>query len=106
MMMLTGSVGNTFHMDSLAFPTSGSLPGLPDARRHLDRIGPGAVDVLLTNPPFGSDISVTGPVLELFRTGPSQVEEPSVAFSWTREKDGTLRRGKPASSEVPEKLFV
>lgn len=105
-MMLTGSVGNTFHMDSLAFPTSGALPGLPDARRHLDRIGPGAVDVLLTNPPFGSDISVTGPVLELFRTGPSQVERPSVAFSWTREKDGTLRRGKPASSVVPEKLFV
>lgn len=49
---------------------------------------------------------MTGPVLELFRTGPSQVEMPSVAFSWTREKDGTLRRGKLASSVVPEKLFV
>ncbi|MDX3694981.1 N-6 DNA methylase [Streptomyces europaeiscabiei] len=103
--MLTGSRANTFHMDSLAFP-SGTLPGAGAARSHLERIGPGTVDVLLTNPPFGTDIAVTGPILEPFRTGTSPTSVPSVAFSWGREKDGTLKRGTPASSVAPERLFV
>ncbi|MGW1290169.1 HsdM family class I SAM-dependent methyltransferase, partial [Streptomyces sp. NPDC002586] len=95
--LLTGGRANTFHMDSLAFP-SGTLPGSRDARSHLERIGPGTVDVLLTNPPFGTDIAVTGPVLEALRTGTPLAPTPSAAFNWTRDKNGTLKRGTPASS--------
>jgi type I restriction enzyme M protein len=107
-LMLTDVPGNTFQMDSLGFPWVGSLPGVERARRHLDRIGPGTVDVLMTNPPFGTNIPVTGPVLDLFRKEGSNTaeEKPSVAYSWTRQKDGTLRRGMPASSVAPERLFV
>ncbi|MFP8960767.1 methylation-associated defense system DNA methyltransferase MAD2 [Streptomyces nanhaiensis] len=105
-MMLTDRAGNTFQMDSLAFPRSGALPGVERAMERLDRIGPGKVDVLLTNPPFGTDIPVSGPVLEQFRKDESGAEKPSVAYGWSRGKDGSLRRGKPALSIAPEKLFV
>ncbi|MFJ2578450.1 class I SAM-dependent DNA methyltransferase [Kitasatospora aureofaciens] len=105
-MMLADIAGKTFQMDSLGFPRSGTLPGVPLAKKHLDRIGPGMVDVLLTNPPFGSDIPVTGPILDLFRKDQSNAEKPSIAYSWSRDKDGLLKRGKPATSVAPEKLFV
>ena len=106
-MMLTDIAGNTFQLDSLGFPRMGNLPGVRRAKRHLDRIEPGKVDILLTNPPFGSDIPVTGPVLDLFRTQESGFEkERSVAYSWSRDEDGTLKKGKPALSVAPERLFV
>lgn len=106
-MMLTDIAGNTFQMDTLGFPWLGNLPGVTRAKQHLDRIGPGKVDILLTNPPFGSDIPVTGPVLELFRKERNGgVKERSIAYNWTRAKDGTLKQGKPAVSVAPERLFV
>ncbi|WP_432139755.1 methylation-associated defense system DNA methyltransferase MAD2 [Streptomyces sp. bgisy154] len=107
-MLLSDVAGNTFQMDSLGFPWEGSLPGVERARQHLHRIGPGTVDVLLTNPPYGADIPVTGPVLDLFREDRAEPtrEKPSVAYTWTRSKDGRLRRGMPASSVAPERLFV
>ncbi|MCX5268323.1 N-6 DNA methylase, partial [Streptomyces sp. NBC_00199] len=106
-MMLTDIAGNTFQVDSLGFPRMGTLRGMQRALRHLDRIAPGEVDILLTNPPFGSDIPVTGPVLELFRTDESGFEkERSIAYSWSRDEDSTLVKGKPAVSIAPEKLFV
>ncbi|MET7796697.1 methylation-associated defense system DNA methyltransferase MAD2 [Streptomyces decoyicus] len=106
-MMLTDIAGNTFQMDSLGFPRMGNLPGVEPAMKHLHRIAPGEVDVLLTNPPFGTDIPVTGPVLDLFREEESGEEkQKSIAYGWSREEDGTLKRGKPATSVAPERLFV
>jgi type I restriction enzyme M protein len=105
-MMLTDIAGNTFQMDSLGFPWMGSLPGVERAKEHLHRIEPGKVQVLVTNPPFGSDIPVTGRVLDLFRNEQSGAEKRSVAFGWTRDKNGALTRGKAASSVAPERLFV
>ncbi|GLV73263.1 class I SAM-dependent DNA methyltransferase [Streptomyces hygroscopicus] len=105
-MMLTDVAGNTFQLDSLGFPWLGNLPGVAKAKEHLHRIEPGKVDVLVTNPPFGSDIPVTGPVLDLFRHERSGAEKPSVAYGWSRDKSGALVRGKPAPSLAPEKLFV
>ncbi|WP_340375850.1 N-6 DNA methylase [Streptomyces sp. SS7] len=103
--LLTGAPATTFHLDSLAYP-GGSLPGALQARNHRERIGPGVVDVVLTNPPFGADIAVSGPVLEEFWTASDPTSTPSAAYQWTRQKDGTLKRGAPASSVAPERLFV
>ncbi|MFF0589419.1 restriction endonuclease subunit M [Streptomyces sp. NPDC003781] len=108
-MMLTEEKGNTFQVDSLQFPRMGQhQPGYQAAMKHRDRIHPGQVDVLLTNPPFGTDIPVTGPTLELFRVDESGVRKPkSVAYDWSRDKaDGSLKQGKDASSLPPERLFV
>lgn len=60
----------------------------------------GVVDVLLTNPPFGSDIPVSDEsVLGDFREG--------VAKSWSRDANGDLRESpnRPGSM-APEQLFV
>ncbi|MFD6287155.1 restriction endonuclease subunit M [Streptomyces sp. NPDC060205] len=105
-MMLTDIAGNTFQMDSLGFPWMGNLPGVKFAKKHGKRIYPGQVDILLTNPPFGTDIPVSGPVLDLFRKDEYDGEKRSIAYSWSRKEDGTLKRGKPAVSVAPERLFV
>ncbi|WP_159056238.1 methylation-associated defense system DNA methyltransferase MAD2 [Streptomyces sp. DSM 15324] len=111
LMMLTEVRGNTFQVDSLRFPRgSQDKPGHGPAMERLNRVGIGQVDVLLTNPPFGTDIPVTGSTLELFRTDEFGGEKPaSIAYDWTKDKekgDGSLKRGKPASSVPPERLFV
>lgn len=63
---------NVFYMDSLAFP-GGDLPGVADA---IERIPLNSVDVLMTNPPFGTDIKIEDSViLDMYRDG--------VARSWS-----------------------
>ncbi|MFD7131361.1 restriction endonuclease subunit M [Streptomyces sp. NPDC059894] len=111
LMMLTEIRGNTFQVDSLRFPRgSQDKPGHGPAMERRNRVGIGQVDVLLTNPPFGTDIPVTGSTLELFRTDEFGGEkQASIAYDWTKDKekgDGSLKRGKPASSVPPERLFV
>jgi type I restriction enzyme M protein len=59
LMMAANVEGNIFHMDSLAFPNS-HLPGNESAKK---KIKIGSIDVLMTNPPFGSEIPITDPVL-------------------------------------------
>ena len=108
-MMLTEDRGNTYQVDSLKFPRAGTnQPGHAAAMKRANRVAPGQVDVLFTNPPFGTDIPVTGPTLDLFRKEESDVEKTaSIAYDWSRDKgDGSLKRGKPASSIPPERLFV
>jgi type I restriction enzyme M protein len=106
-MMLTDIAGNTFQVNSLEFPRMGALPGVWRAMEYLDRIDTGQVDILMTNPPFGSDIPVTGAVLDLFREHENGfLKEKSIAYGWSRDEDGTLKQGKPAVSVAPERLFV
>ncbi|MGW5651103.1 methylation-associated defense system DNA methyltransferase MAD2 [Streptomyces humi] len=107
-MMLTGARGNTYQVDSLQFPYMGKqMAGFDAAWERRDRVGMGEVDVLFTNPPFGTDIPVTGPVLDLFREDPRNgMKDKSIAYSWGRHEDGSLKRGKPATSIPPERLFV
>jgi type I restriction enzyme M protein len=97
-MLLTGAPGNIYHMDSLAFP-HGHLSGVADAKY---RIPLNSVDVLMTNPPFGTDIKIVdGDVLGQYRNG--------VAKSWSRDKETGLpiaadRDDAPAMA--PEQLFI
>ena len=59
-MMLTGKPGNIYYMDSLAFP-GGHLTGLVTAASRIP-LGK-TVDVLMTNPPFGTDIKIEDPAI-------------------------------------------
>ena len=98
-MMLTTEGGNVYHMDSLAFP-HGHLTGVAEATK---RIPLNSVDILMTNPPFGTDIKIEEPtILDMYR-GPN-----GVANSWSRSKE----TGEPVASEnpvaamAPEQLFI
>ena len=96
LLMVANTTGNVFHMDSLAFP-NGYLPGEETARKKI-RLG--SIDVLMTNPPFGSDIPITDPqLLDAYRDG--------VARSWRRNEDGAWIAGEGRVNTVaPEILFI
>lgn len=97
-MMATGESGNVFHLDSLAFP-EGHLPGRDEARA---RIPLGSVDVLMTNPPFGTDIKIEDDqILERYRDG--------VAQPWARNRETgqlELSGAGRVTAMSPEQLFI
>ncbi|WP_434560753.1 methylation-associated defense system DNA methyltransferase MAD2 [Pseudomonas sp. R1-6] len=92
-MMAGNSLGHLYHMNSLEFPL-GHLPGVQAAEEAI-RLG--TIDVLMTNPPFGSDIPVTEKTI---------LEQYELARRWERQGDGYVMTNtiKPAVS--PEVLFV
>jgi type I restriction enzyme M protein len=92
-MMAGNSLGHLYHMNSLEFPL-GHLPGAKSAK---DEIPLGSVDVIMTNPPFGSDIPVTEKTI---------LEQYELARRWERQGDGFVMTQaiKPAVS--PEVLFI
>ncbi|MGH7172557.1 MAG: methylation-associated defense system DNA methyltransferase MAD2 [Gemmataceae bacterium] len=93
LMMAAGSKGNVFHIDSLSFP-AGHLDGLKEAK---EKIPLGSIDVLMTNPPFGSDIPITDP---------SILGKYDLAAKWNKD-DGAFIRGEGYQSAVaPEVLFI
>jgi type I restriction enzyme M protein len=107
-MMLTGREGNIYYMNSLAFP-SGDLLGIAEANRRIpvyeearERTpADSLVDVLMTNPPFGTDIKIEdADILDQYRDG--------VAQSWSRNKETGLpvAGDNPVSAIAPEQLFV
>ncbi len=97
-MMATGEPGNVFHLDSLAFP-NGHLAGLAKARETVPL---GTVDVLMTNPPFGTDIKIEDEqILEPYRTG--------VAQPWARNRETGQVAASPTgrvTAMSPEQLFI
>ena len=73
-MMLTGKPGNIYYMDSLAFP-GGHLTGRETAASRIP-LGK-TVDVLMTNPPFGTDIKIEDPAtLDMYRARGGAVVVP------------------------------
>jgi len=92
-MMAGNSLGHLYHMNSLEFP----LGHLPGAKTAKDEIPLGSVDVIMTNPPFGSDIPVTEKTI---------LEQYELARRWDRQGDGFVMTQalKPAVS--PEVLFI
>jgi type I restriction enzyme M protein len=93
LMMAAGARANVFHMDSLSFPR-GHLPGVEPAEKA---VAFGTVDVLLTNPPFGSEIPITDPNI---------LVDYDLAAKWDRVGQ-EFRRGDGYQSAVaPEVLFI
>jgi type I restriction enzyme M protein len=100
--LLTGPAnGNVFHMDSLAFP-GGELPGVAEAQKHIPFREDGSVDVVMTNPPFGTDIKIEdSEILDQYRHG--------IAKVWVRNRE-TGRVDEAVGGRVigvaPEQLFI
>ncbi|HMQ11872.1 MAG TPA: N-6 DNA methylase [Candidatus Competibacter phosphatis] len=92
-MMAGNALGQLYHMNSLEFPT-GHLPGVKLANEAI-RLG--TVDVVMTNPPFGSDIPVTE------RTILKQYE---LARRWERQGDGFVMTPAMKPAVAPEVLFI
>jgi type I restriction enzyme M protein len=92
--MASNAEGHIFHMNSLEFP-AGHLGGVPEASQHAAL---GTIDLVMTNPPFGSDIPVTDPnILKHFE----------LANIWERTESGGYRNtGRPQGSVAPEVLFI
>ncbi|MCX4687090.1 N-6 DNA methylase [Kitasatospora purpeofusca] len=96
-MLMTSAPGKVFHMDSLAFP-SGHLSGVTEAAREIPL---GSIDVLMTNPPFGTDIKIEETeTLDRFRDG---VARSFVRNRVTGEVDIADR---PVTALAPEQLFI
>lgn len=93
-MMAGNSVGQLFNMNSLEFP-AGHLSGVAQAKEKLQF---GTIDVLMTNPPFGSDIPITDPKI---------LEQYELARRWSRSAEGGFVMGKDLQNAVaPEVLFI
>ena len=94
MVMAGDGRGHLYHINSLEFP-NGHLPQVPDA--GLD-IPLGSIDVLMTNPPFGSDIPITEKTI---------LKDFELAHTWESDGEGGFRNtGVLKSSVAPEILFV
>ncbi len=91
--MASGATTNLFHLNSLEYP-AGHMSGLAEARQKADL---GTVDVLATNPPFGSDIPVSDPTI---------LSRYELAHVWERADGGFRNTGNVQGSVAPEVLFI
>lgn len=92
-MMAGNSLGHMYHMNSLEFPV-GHLPGVKPA---FDEIPLGSIDVIATNPPFGSDIPVTERTI---------LEQYQLARRWERQGTGFVMTQSIKPAVSPEVLFI
>jgi type I restriction enzyme M protein len=92
--MASNAEARLFNLNSLEFP-SGHLPGVLQAKEVAEL---GTMDVVMTNPPFGSEIPITDPnILRQFE----------LAHIWERTEDGGFRNtGRLQGSVAPEVLFI
>jgi type I restriction enzyme M protein len=92
--MASNAEAHLFNLNSLEFP-SGHLPGLAEAK---ERAKLGTMDVVMTNPPFGSTISITDPnILRNF----------DLSHIWDRTEDGGFRNtGRLQGKVSPDVLFI
>ncbi len=94
LMMAASSRGNVYHMDSLAFP-EGHLEGREAAKEDVPL---GSIDLLMTNPPFGSGIPITDPAI---------LRDYDLAARWKKDDEGIFARGDGYHAAVaPEVLFI
>jgi type I restriction enzyme M protein len=94
MVMAGDGRGHLYYINSLEFP-NGHLEDLERAKKEIPL---DSMDVVLTNPPFGSDIPITD------RNILNQFE---LAYVWERTEDDNFRKtGKLQGSVAPEVLFI
>jgi len=92
--MACNQMANIFHLNSLEFP-QGHLDGVP-LMASKGKLG--TMDVVMTNPPFGSSIPVTDPHI---------LRQYELASVWERTGDGGFRRTEKRQGMVaPEILFI
>jgi len=86
--------GHLYHINSLEFP-KGHLADLKIAQNDIPL---GTIDILATNPPFGSDIPITDRNI---------LEQYELAHVWERDDEGGFRNtGRLQGSVSPEILFL
>lgn len=94
MVMAGDGRGHLYHINSLEFP-GGHLPNLDSAKRDIPL---GSVDIVMTNPPFGSDIPITDKNI---------LEHYDLAHNWESDGEGGFRKTEALKSSVaPEILFI
>ncbi|MGI9059117.1 MAG: methylation-associated defense system DNA methyltransferase MAD2 [Ktedonobacteraceae bacterium] len=99
MVMAGDGRGHLYHLNSLEFP-NGHLSGVERAKSD---IALGTIDVIMTNPPFGSDIPISeSHILDQF----------DFARPWDKDAEGRYRistditKRRTKSSVAPEILFI
>jgi type I restriction enzyme M protein len=86
--------GHIYNINSLEFPL-GYLADLSSAKKEIPL---GSVDIIATNPPFGSDIPITDKHI---------LEQYELAHNWEPDGEGGFRNtGVPKGSVAPEILFI
>ncbi|MCP5106454.1 MAG: N-6 DNA methylase, partial [bacterium] len=94
MVMAGDGRGHLYHMNSLEFPKG----HLKQVQAAVKEIPLGSIDVLMTNPPFGSDIPITDENI---------LKQYDLAKSWESDGEGGFRNtGTPKNSVAPEILFI
>jgi type I restriction enzyme M protein len=94
MVMAGDGKGHLYYLNSLEFP-DGYLAGLDLARKEIPLE---SMDVVITNPPFGSEIPITDQHI---------LKHYDLAHTWERLQDGTYRNtGRLQGSVAPEILFI
>lgn len=94
MVMAGDGRGHLYHINSLEFP-HGHLPHLEEAKKDIPL---GSMDVVMTNPPFGSDIPITDNNI---------LQHYELAYYWEPDGEGGFRNtGALKSSVAPEILFI
>lgn len=86
--------GHLYNINSLEFPR-GHLADLQNAKKDIPL---GSVDIIATNPPFGSDIPITDQHI---------LEQYELAHNWESDGEGGFRNtGDRKGSVAPEILFI
>ncbi len=86
--------GHIYNINSLEFPL-GHLADLVSAKKDIPL---GSVDIIATNPPFGSDIPITDKNI---------LQQYELAHSWESDGEGGFRNtGRLQGSVSPEILFT
>jgi len=94
MVMAGDGKGHLYHLNSLEFP-EGHLDGLDPATREIPL---GSMDVVMTNPPFGSEIPITDSHI---------LKHYDLGHIWERVEEGSYRNtGRLQASLAPEILFI
>jgi type I restriction enzyme M protein len=86
--------GHIYHLNSLEFP-QGHMTDLSAAKKEINFE---TVDIIATNPPFGSDIPITDRHI---------LEQYELAHVWESDGEGGFRKTRQLKSSVsPEILFI
>lgn len=107
MVMSGDGRGHIYHVNSLEFPSGHLVEKSEQDEKRLQtpkedgirkRLALGSFDIVMTNPPFGSDIPITDK---------SILQNFELAHTWERDGEGGFRNtGQLKSSVSPEILFV